>query len=141
MRRNQAQGPKGGVTPHLSIRDRRGAEAVAFYKAAFGARELHCVPSDDGRIMHCHLEINGGSVMLNDDFPEYRGGQTAAAPEGVTLHLQVNDADALWTRAVGAGASVLMALEDQFWGDRYGQLKDPFGHRWSIGAPVQAPAD
>ena len=137
MKRNEQQGPPGGVTPHLAIRGRRGADAVHFYQEAFGARVLHQVPSDDGRIMHCHLEVNGGSVMLNDDFPEYRGGQEAGAPEGVTLHLQVDDADALWTRAITAGASVTMALEDQFWGDRYGQLQDPFGHRWSIGAPVR----
>jgi PhnB protein len=138
MERSEQQGPLGGITPHLAIRDRRAAEAVDFYTRAFGARELHRVPTDDGRIMHCHIEINGGSLMLNDDFPEHRGGKEAGAPEGVTLHLQVAEADALWQQAVGAGASVTMALEDQFWGDRYGQLQDPFGHRWSIGAPVKA---
>ena len=137
MERNEQQGPSGGITPHLLIRDKRAAEAIDFYTSAFGARELHRVPTPDGRLMHCHLAINGGSVMLNDDFPEYRGAP-GGAPEGVTLHLQVEDADALWTQAVAAGASVTMALEDQFWGDRYGQLQDPFGHRWSIGAPVKA---
>ena len=138
MERNAQQGPGGGITPHLAIRERRAAEAIDFYTRAFGARELHRVPTDDGRIMHCHLEVNGGSLMLHDDFPEYRGGQEAAAPEGVVLHLQVPDADAFWQQAVGAGATVTMALEDQFWGDRYGQVEDPFGHRWSIGAPVKA---
>jgi PhnB protein len=137
MDRNDQQGPATGITPHLLIRDRRAAEAIDFYIAAFGARELHRVPTPDGRLMHCHLTINGGSVMLNDDFPEYRGAP-GGEPEGVTLHLQVEDVDALWTQAVAAGASVTMALEDQFWGDRYGQLQDPFGHRWSIGAPVKA---
>ena len=137
MQRNELQGPSGGVTPHLTIRGRRAAEAVDFYAAAFGAREVHRAPSEDGRILHAHLALNGGSIMLNDDFPEYRGGQEVREPAAVTLHLQVEDADALWSRAVGAGASVLMALEDQFWGDRYGQLQDPFGHRWSIGAPVK----
>jgi PhnB protein len=137
MARNEAQGPSGGVTPHLLIRDRRAAEAIEFYERAFGARVLHCVPSDDGRIMHCHLEVNGGSLMLNDDFPEYRGGREAEPPSGVTLHLQVEDADALWTRALAAGAHVVMPLEDQFWGDRYGQIHDPFGHRWSIGAATR----
>ena len=137
MERNEQQGPSGGVTPHLTIGGRRAAEAVDFYTAAFGARELHRMPGDDGRMMHCHLVINGGSVMLNDDFPEYRGGQEAGAPQGVTLHLQVEDADALWQQAVAAGATVLMPLEDQFWGDRYGQLRDPFGHRWSVGAALQ----
>ena len=139
MERNENQGPAGGVTPHILIRDRRAAEAIDFYARAFGARELHRQATDDGRIMHCHLLINGGSVMLNDDFPEYRGGP-AGAPEGVTLHLQLEDADALWSHAVAAGATVTMALEDQFWGDRYGQLQDPFGHRWSVGAPVKSAA-
>ncbi len=138
MERNDQQGPSGGIAPHLNIRDRKGAEAIDFYSKAFGARELNRVPTDDGRIMHCHLEINGGSVMLNDDFPEYHGGKSAEAPTGVTLHLQVEDADALWQQAIAAGATVLMPLEDQFWGDRYGQIQDPYGHRWSIGAPVKA---
>ena len=141
MERNDQQGPASGVTPHLTISGRRAAEAVEFYKAAFGARELHKVPTDDGRLMHCHLAINGGSLMLNDDFPEYHGGQGVSDPAAVTLHLQVEDADAIFTQAVGAGATVLMALEDQFWGDRYGQVRDPFGHRWSIGSPVRASAD
>jgi PhnB protein len=138
MDRNEQQGPSGGITPHLMIPGRRASEAIDFYVAAFGARELHRVPTDDGRIMHAHLAINGSSLMLNDDFPEYRGGEEAGAPGGVTLHLQVTDPDALWQQAIGAGASVTMPLEDQFWGDRYGQLQDPFGHRWSIGAPVKA---
>jgi PhnB protein len=138
MERNEQQAPPGGVAPHLMIRDRKASDAIDFYKRAFGARELNRVPNDDGRIMHAHLEINGGSVMLNDDFPEFRQGQSAEAPNGVTLHLQVADADALWQQAVAAGANVTMPLEDQFWGDRYGQLQDPFGHRWSIGAPVKA---
>lgn len=137
MGRNEQQGPAGGVTPHLMIGSRRAHDAIKFYEEAFGARVVHQVPSEDGRVMHCHLAINGGSVMLNDDFPEYRGGQSAGAPEGVTLHLQAEDADALWAQAVNAGASVIMALQDQFWGDRYGQVQDPFGHRWSIGAPVK----
>jgi PhnB protein len=86
--------------------------------------------------MHAHLKVNGSSLMMHDDFPEHGGGP-ATEPAGVMLHLQVDDADAWWSRAVAAGASVTMELADQFWGDRYGQLKDPFGHRWSIGAPVE----
>lgn len=137
MERNQNQGPAGGVTPHLLIRDGRAGEAVSFYQVAFGARELNRVPSLDGRLMHCHLEVNGGSVMLNDDFPEHHHGKPGEAPAGVTLHLQVGNADELWTDAMGAGARVIMPLEDRFWGDRYGVLEDPFGHRWSIGAALQ----
>ncbi len=126
-----------GITPHLTIGDGRAAEAIAFYKAAFGAEqamEQH-MAEDGKRIMHAHLMINGGSVMLNDDFPEYGGA--AGTPAAVTLHLQVDDADAWFKRALEAGASETMPLADQFWGDRYGQVKDPFGHSWSIGAPVK----
>jgi PhnB protein len=138
MERNEQQGPGGGITPHLSIRGGRAAEAIDFYKQAFGAEELLRHPAEDGkRLMHAHLKINGESLMLADDFPEYRGGSEAGPPEGVTLHLQVPDADAAWQRAVDAGAKVTMELADQFWGDRYGQVEDPFGHRWSIGAPVK----
>ena len=87
--------------------------------------------------MHAHLLINGGSLMLSDDFPEYHGQVDAGSPIGVVIHLQVPDADAVWARALEAGAEVTMPLEDQFWGDRYGHLRDPFGHRWSIGGPIK----
>ena len=141
MERNENQGPSGGVTAHLTIRDNRAAEAVSFYKKAFGAEEAMAPHmADDGkRIMHAHLLVNGGHLMLNDDFPEYGGA--AAAPGGVTLHLQVEDADAMWDRALEAGATERMPLADQFWGDRYGQLTDPFGFTWSIGAPAVPPQD
>ncbi len=136
MEREEEQGPSGGITAHLTVRDNRAAEAIAFYKAAFGATEA--IPphmADDGqRIMHAHLSLNGGSLMLNDDFPEYGGAATA--PGSVTLHLQVTDADAAWNRALEAGAAEKRPLADQFWGDRYGQLTDPFGFTWSIGAPA-----
>jgi PhnB protein len=136
MERDPDQSPRGGVVPHLTIRDNRGAEAVEFYKSAFGAEEAMRHLAEDGRrLMHAHLRLNGGSVMLNDDFPEFKGGPSAA-PASVTLHLQVEDADAWWKRAVDAGATPVFPLEDQFWGDRYGQLKDPFGHIWSIGAAI-----
>ena len=137
MDRNEQQGPTTGLTPHLGIGGGRAAEAIDFYRQAFGAQEQMRMPAEDGkRLMHAHLTINGASLMLADDFPEY-SGRAAGPPEGVTLHLQVTDADAAWQRAVDAGATVKMELADQFWGDRYGQLQDPFGHRWSIGAPVK----
>ncbi len=138
---HETRGPTSGLTPHLSIGGGHAAEAIDFYKAAFGAEEMMRMPSDDGkRLMHAHLKVNGASLMLADDFPEY-SGKAAGAPEGVSLHLQVPDADAAWQRALDAGASVKMELADQFWGDRYGQVEDPFGHRWSIGSPLNAPAD
>ncbi len=134
----QDLGPAGGITPYLTIREGRASDASAFYRRAFGAKELFRQAAQDGkRLMHCHLSINGGSLVLSDDFPEYRGGAPMPEPSGITLHLQVDDADEWWTRAVAAGAEVKMELADQFWGDRYGQLRDPFGHSWSIGAPLR----
>ena len=135
------QGPIGGVTPHLAIRGGRAAEAIDFYKNAFGAEEQMRMPAEDGkRLMHAHLTINGSSLMLADDFPEFHGRE-AGPPEGATLHLQVADADAAWNQAIEAGATEKMPLADQFWGDRYGQLTDPFGFTWSIGAPLSAPVE
>ena len=94
--------------------------------------------AEDGeRLMHAYLRINGGDVMLHDEFPEMNGEQDIA-PKGVTLHLQVDDADEWWNRAILAGGVPVYPLADQFWGDRYGQLKDPFGHSWSIGSPIKA---
>lgn len=132
------QGPMNGVTPHLTVLGGAAADAVDFYKRAFGAKELARLPADDGkRILHGHLRINDGSIMLADDFPEYCGGAESGKPASVTLHLQVDDADAWFDRAVEAGATPTMPLADMFWGDRYGQVKDPFGHTWSIASPVK----
>jgi len=126
-------GPSRGVTPYLTVRGGKAGEAVEFYKRAFGAEELFRQPADDGRrVLHCSLRINGDAVMLSDDF------SSAGSPEpaGVTLHLQVPDADKVWNAAMAAGrCEVTMPLADQFWGDRYGHFKDPYGHRWSIGGP------
>jgi len=124
-----------GISPYLTV---RGAKSAAeFYTRAFGAEEIRRMEAEDGeRLMHCHLRINGADVMLADEFPEH-GGTLEGGPRGVTLHLAVDDADRWWNRAVEAGAKVAMPLEDQFWGDRYGQLRDPFGHSWSIGAPIR----
>ena len=134
----QAPKPLTGVTPYLSIPSRGGQAAAEFYARAFGAVEVRRQVADDGeRLVHAHLHINGGSVMLSDEFPEYNGEQDIA-PKGVTIHLQVDDADEWWTRAMLAGAVPVFPLADQFWGDRYGQLKDPFGHCWSIGSPIKA---
>lgn len=112
---------RSGVSPHLTIRDNRAKEAIDFYIRAFGAVERFRKDADDGeRLLHAHLEINGGSVLLNDDFPEMMGGQASPAPAGVTLHLDVADADAAWDKALAAGASVRFPMADQFWGQRYG---------------------
>jgi PhnB protein len=134
------QGPTAGISPHLTIPSRGGQAAIEFYQRAFGAREERRMLAEDGeRLMHAALTINGASVLLADEFPEYNG-EHDIIPRGVTLHLQVDDADEWWNRAILAGGVPLYPLADQFWGDRYGQLKDPFGHTWSIGAPIKAPA-
>ena len=141
MENTQAQEPEDGLTPHLAIGGGRAADAIEFYKAAFGAVEVMRHPSDDGRLMHAHLKVNGNSLMLHDHFAEHHGGRELGDPSGVMLHLQVQEPDIWWNRAVGAGASVVMELADQFWGDRYGQIRDPFGHVWSIGAPSLPPQE
>lgn len=125
-----------GVYPYLTVKG--GKAALDFYTKAFGATEEYRTYGEDNeRIMHARFRVNGATILISDDFPEYRGGAEAPPPVGVTIHLEVDDADAWWKRAVDAGATITMPLADQFWGDRYGQLKDPFGHSWSIGAPVK----
>ena len=135
---DKPQGPTTGLTPHLTIGGKRAAEAIDFYKKAFGAEEQTRMPAKDGgRLMHAHLLVNGASLMLADDWPEMRGGAAAPPPAGVALHLQVEDTDRWFKRAVAAGASASMKPENMFWGDRYGQVTDPFGHTWAFGSPVK----
>jgi PhnB protein len=124
-----------GLTPYLTIRGGRGHEAVAFYETAFGAELVFSNMADDGkRFLHGRLKINGAVIFFSDDFPDMRGGAESAAPAGVGLHLQVDDADAWAKRAADAGAEITMPVADMFWGDRYGQLRDPFGHSWTVGS-------
>ena len=127
------------VSPHLVVGD--AASAIDFYVKAFSAVELGRVPGPDGRLIHAALQINGSLVMLNDDFPEHTGGKsmtpTALGGTPVTIHLTVTDVDSKFQQAIDAGATVLAPLEDAFWGDRYGVLRDPFGHQWSMGQPVR----
>ncbi|MGH7108048.1 MAG: VOC family protein, partial [Acetobacteraceae bacterium] len=89
---------------------------------------------DKGRTMHVHLYINGGSLMLTDPYPEHASG--FKPHQGYSLHLQVDDVEAWWRRAVAAGLEIVMPLQVMFWGDRWGQLRDPFGVVWSMGAPA-----
>jgi PhnB protein len=123
------------ILPYLTVSD--GDGAIEFYKKAYGAveHERHDAPGTN-KVMNACLSINGGVFMLSDDFSAQFGGE-CSTPEAlhgspVMIHLQVDDVDAAWERAVAAGAIVTMPLADQFWGDRYGQLKDPFGHEWSM---------
>jgi len=129
----EQRGPTTGLSPYICVGGEGAAAAIDFYKAAFGAQEMGRMPSQDGkRVLHCALKINGDSLMLSDGFPEY--GHPAQTPAALTLHLQVDDADVWFDRAVAAGCVVTKPVEVQFWGDRYGQLRDPFGFTWSIGA-------
>jgi PhnB protein len=107
--------------------------AVEFYRAAFGADELLRSHSVDGRVMHCELLIHGGRLLLRDEFPEM-GDRSPGTIGGtpVILHLYVSDVDAAYERAIQAGATGEMPPADQFWGDRYAMVTDPFGHRWSM---------
>jgi PhnB protein len=125
------------VTPHLVVRN--AAAAIDFYKKAFGAVERGRMPGPDGKsIMHAELQIGDSRVFLNDEFPEM-GALSPLAIKGtsITLHLYVEDADKQFKQATDAGAEVVMPLANQFWGDRYGIVKDPFGHRWSIGSHLE----
>lgn len=127
-----------GLIPHLVVKD--AARAIEFYTAALGAVELPRMPTEDGRIMHAALQIGDATLFLCDDFPEYCGGVSRApvGPSPVTLHLCVPDCDTAVATAAGAGATVTMPASDMFWGDRYGQVVDPFGHAWSFSHPLTA---
>jgi PhnB protein len=132
--------PDTGIVAHLVVSN--GAAAIDFYKKAFAAEEVMRMPADDGkRLMHAELQIGGSKLYLCDDFPEYCGGKSRT-PETlggspVTLHQAVRDCDAAIKRAADAGATITMPAEDMFWGDRYGQVKDPFGHTWSFSTPLK----
>jgi len=121
------------ITPHLVIKG--AAEAIEFYKKAFGAKEVSRMPfpGPDGevRIGHAALIIGDSNLFLADEFPEHGiTGPSGYSP--VTIHLYVTDVDTTFAQAVEAGAKVVMPLNNMFWGDRYGKLVDPFGHQWSL---------
>ncbi|MGE3149775.1 MAG: VOC family protein [Pseudorhodoplanes sp.] len=133
------------ITPYLTVRDAKAE--IEFYKTAFGATENVRMPAQDGkRLMHADVTINGGRVLLSDEFPEYaeHGGAAPAPtqdkPAGVAIAIQLTDpaeVDAIHRRAVAAGCVSAMAPEDTFWEARFALLKDPFGHRWMLNAPLK----
>ena len=130
--------PEGmtAVTPHLVVAG--AAQAIDWYKKAFGATEEMRMPGPDGRLMHACIRINGAAVFLVDEMQEWGAvGPKSLKGSPVTIHLMVEDADAMFDRAVKAGATVTMPLADQFWGDRYGCLDDPYGHKWSVATHVR----
>jgi uncharacterized glyoxalase superfamily protein PhnB len=125
------------ITPHLTVRGVN--EAVKFYEKAFGAAELYRNLAPDGKsVMHVELMLGDSRLLLHDEFPEHgqfspQGGQAT----GVVLHLYVDDVDDIYQRTVDAGATVVMPLQDCFWGDRYAIVVDPFGHRWSMATRIE----
>ena len=124
------------ITPHLVCAN--CSEAMAFYKKAFGAEEISRTHMSNGKIGHAMMRIGDSPLFLADEFPDY-GSHSPLSLKGspVTIHLSVANVDQLWERAKAAGATVRMELADMFWGDRYGQLDDPFGHRWSLATHVR----
>jgi PhnB protein len=130
--------PEGmhSVTPHLVCAG--AADAIEFYKKAFGAVEVTRLPGAQGKVMHATIRIGDSAVMLVDESPEWGMlGPKSLKGSPVTIHLYVDDADAFVARAVKAGAKLTMPVDDMFWGDRYGKLEDPFGHQWSVGTHVR----
>jgi PhnB protein len=119
------------ITPYLSIKG--AADAIAFYTKAFGAREIMRMAQPDGRVGHAELQIGDSRVMLADEFPEmnFRSPQSIGGTP-VTLHMYVEDVDAVVARAVAAGARVTQPVEDKFYGDRSGSVTDPWGHVWHV---------
>ncbi|PYU94634.1 MAG: glyoxalase [Acidobacteria bacterium] len=119
------------LTPHLIVRDAK--RAIDFYKRAFGAQQAETHLTPDGKVMHARLKFGDSALMLNDEFPEM-GARSPQSLGGspVTINIYTEDVDRLFNQAVSAGATVVMPLKDQFWGDRYGVVADPFGHKWSL---------
>jgi PhnB protein len=124
------------ITPQLAVNG--VADAIAWYTRAFGANELlrNGAP-DHVRIMHAELLLGDSRFFVVDEFAESMRAPSTLGSTTVTLHLYVRDVDALFNRAVAAGATVILAVADRFWGDRYGILEDPFGHRWSIASRIE----
>jgi PhnB protein len=119
------------LTPHLVCAG--AADAIAFYKRAFNAVEEVRLPGPDGKLMHAMVRIGDSGLMLVDENPQWGLlGPTALKGSPVTVHLYVDNVDAVVAQAVAAGAKITMPVADMFWGDRYGQLEDPFGHHWSV---------
>lgn len=125
------------LTAHIVVNDSR--KACEFYKQAFGAEVLDMAETPDGKVMHATVKIGDSVMMLNDEFPDWGvlAPSSTKTDTCVRLNLYVPDANQTWASALAAGAQVIMPIQDQFWGDRYGQLQDPFGHRWSIAQRIK----
>lgn len=131
--------PEGYHTLIPNLRVRGAVQAIEFYKRAFGAQEIMRMAGPDGKtIMHAELKIGDSKFMLSDEFPEM-GARSPQSLNGtpVSFYVYVEDVDAVFNRAVAAGAQVKMPVTDMFWGDRYGKLADPFGHEWELATHQQ----
>ena len=119
------------VTPYLIVKG--AAEAIAFYTKAFGAKELFRLSEPSGKVGHAELEIRGSTIMLADEYPDFGAlAPTTIGGSPVSLHLYVDDVDHVVSDATAAGATVLRAIKDEFYGDRTGMIADPFGHKWHV---------
>jgi PhnB protein len=129
--------PEGyhSISPSLTCKD--AARAIDFYKSVFGATEIMRMPGPEGKIMHAELRIGDSVIFVSDEFPGMYCAPTPGSTNPVYLFLYTENVDATFNRAVGAGAKVDMPLMDQFWGDRYGKLTDPFGHQWGLATHVE----
>jgi uncharacterized glyoxalase superfamily protein PhnB len=131
--------PKGfhTLTPHIVVHDAKAA--ADFYHRAFGAEVMGISIGPDGKVMHAQVRIGDSILMFGDEYPEWNcpSPSTTKADTCVRLHLYVEDVDKVFDSAVQAGAQAVMPVTTQFWGDRYGQVLDPFGHRWSIATHVK----
>lgn len=124
------------VTPHLVCSV--AAEAIEFYKEAFGAMEVSRLATPDGRLIHAQIQIGDSRLFIVDEFPEMNCfGPRSIGGSPVSIHLYVEDADAFVAHAVASGAELKMPVQDMFWGDRYGQVRDPSGHVWSVATRKQ----
>lgn len=130
------------VEPHICVKG--GLEAIAFYEKAFGANNTFKQLAEDGkRVLHANLHLFGGSIMMHDEFPEYGGDMLSPASRGgasIAIHINLpnaRDVNAAVDRAVKAGATLIMPVEDTFWKARYGRIRDPFGHVWAFSAPIE----
>lgn len=119
------------VSPHIVVKG--AAAAIEFYKKAFGAEQIMCMPGPGGMVMHAEIKIGDSPIMIADEFPQMgtKSPQTLGGTP-FSIHLYVNNVDNVYNQAVKAGATPVMPVTDMFWGDRYGVLVDPFGHQWSI---------
>jgi PhnB protein len=123
------------VTPYLTCKN--AAQAIDYYKSVFGATEVMRMAGPDGKIGHAEIQIGNSRIMLGDEFPGMSCAPTPGAKNACGLFLYLEDVESSFNRAVAAGATVDMPLADQFWGDRYGKLTDPFGHNWGLAQHVE----